>query len=100
MDGLMDDQRKKSAGDEHVGSKAATHLAGAERTGSRQHARVVAAFASAVTPRIAARPENAPRLRAFVPVCRRPARPPVLRQDYGRRPHRCLQSGRITSRRP
>jgi hypothetical protein len=35
-----------------------------------------------------------------VPGDRHPLRPPVLGKGYGRRPHRCLQSGSVTSRRP
>jgi hypothetical protein len=96
----MHDERKKSARNKHVRTISAAHRAGAAETGARQDARVAAGFAAAVVPQIAARRYNSPWLREFVPMSRRPARSPVLGQDYGRRPHRCLQSGRITSRRP
>ena len=97
---LVDDERKKSARNEHFGTMTAAHDAGMDRMRPRRHARVIAASDALVTPRIAVRLHLARRQRAFVPVDRRPARSPVLGQDYGRRPHRCLQSGSITSRRP
>ena len=88
MGRLMHDERYKAARNEHIGTKSAVHRTGVIRTVARQGARVLASFTASVAPQIAARRHNAPWLREFVPVSRRPARSPMLRQDYGRRPHR------------
>jgi hypothetical protein len=96
----VDDEWKKAARNEDLGSMPAAHGAGTVLTRSWQDARVLAGFHALVTVHTALRLLETSRQVKFVPVARQPARSPVLDKDYGRRPHRCLQSGRITSRRP
>ena len=96
----VNDERQITTRDEHFGTMAATYRARLARTRPRHGTRVVAATIGSVPPQSAAQLHDAPWQRAFEPVDRRPARSPVLGQDYGRRPHRCLQSGSRTSRRP
>jgi hypothetical protein len=98
--GLVHDERKKTARNENFGTATPSYRANMGRIGTRQDTRFVAGFVAAIAAEVAAQSHDTPRQRASVPKYRQPARPPVLRQDYGRRPHRCLQSGSITSRRP
>ena len=97
---LVNDERQVAARNENFGTKTAAHCARLGGIDARQRARIATAIGARIPPRIAARLHVAARQRALEPVDRRPARPPVLGQDYGRRPHRCLQSGSVTSRRP
>jgi hypothetical protein len=91
----MNYERQISARNDRIGTMTAARRARFAGIRSRQRTGV-----ARVGPPRAARLHDAPWQSAIESDDRRPARSAVLRQDYGRRPHRCLQSGSETSRRP
>ena len=96
----MHDERQEATGHKQVGAMARAHRTDHVGTRTKRFPVVLVACALGVDAQMEARTYPAFGQRAGKPGHRQPARAPVLGQDYGRRPHRCLQSGSETSRRP